>query len=158
MSPRTAACCSVRTPAARPTPVVCMTYGKNNVFVTWPLLWATSRWERLQSDQIYKSQNASVPYPTMFHSEQKWAHFFSERNIVGYGTNAFWDNRPFAIYPIIVISQNSHWRQCGEFYLLLPRQGMVVGVVVKGVTEPHCGGLAWFPWSRTPDIHVLPMW
>ena len=67
-------------------------------------------------------------------------------------------NRPFAIYPIIVISQNSHWRQCGEFYMLLPRQGMVVGVVVKGVTEPRCGGLAWFPWSRTPGIHVLPMW
>ena len=69
-----------------------------------------------------------------------------------------WSNRPFAIYPIIVISQNSHWRQCGEFYMLLPRQGMVVGVVVKGVTEPRCGGLAWFPWSRTPGIHVLPMW
>ena len=68
------------------------------------------------------------------------------------------NNRPFAIYPIIVISQNSHWRQCGEFYMLLPRQGMVVGVVVKGVTEPRCGGLAWFPWSRTPGIHVLPMW
>ena len=67
-------------------------------------------------------------------------------------------NRPFAIYPIIVISQNSHWRQCGEFYTLLPRQGMVVGVVVKGVTEPRCGGLAWFPWSRTPGIHLLPMW
>ena len=29
-------------------------------------------------DQIHKSQNASVPYPTMLHSEQKCAHFCSE--------------------------------------------------------------------------------
>ena len=26
--------------------------------------------------------------------------------------------------------------------MLLPRQGMLVRVVVKGVTEPRCGGLA----------------
>ena len=67
-------------------------------------------------------------------------------------------NRPFAVYPIIVISQNSHWRQYRVFIMLLPRQGMVVRVVAKGVTEPRCGGLAWFPWCRTPDIHVLLVW
>ena len=42
-------------------------------------------------DLIHKSQNASVSYPTMFYSEQKCAHFCSERNIVVYGTGAFWD-------------------------------------------------------------------
>ena len=41
-------------------------------------------------DLIHKSQNAPVPYPTMPHSE-KFAHFCSEWNIVGYGTGAFWD-------------------------------------------------------------------
>ena len=40
---------------------------------------------------IHKSQNAPDPYPTMLHSEQKCAHFCSEWNIVGYGTDAFWD-------------------------------------------------------------------
>ena len=40
---------------------------------------------------IHKSQNAPVPYPTMFHSEQICAHFCSEWSIVGYGTGAFWD-------------------------------------------------------------------
>ena len=42
-------------------------------------------------DLIHKSQNASVPYPTMLHSEQKCAHFCSEWSIVGYGTGAFWN-------------------------------------------------------------------
>ena len=40
---------------------------------------------------IHKSQNATVLYPTMLHSEQKCAHFCSEWSIVGYGTGAFWD-------------------------------------------------------------------
>ena len=42
-------------------------------------------------DQIHKSKNAPVPYPTMHHSEQKCAHFYSKWCIVGYGTGAFWD-------------------------------------------------------------------
>ena len=42
-------------------------------------------------DLIHKSQNAAVPYRTMFHSEQKYAHFCSEWSIVEYGTGAFWD-------------------------------------------------------------------
>ena len=42
-------------------------------------------------DQFHKSQNASIPYPTMLHSEQKCAHFCTEWSIVGYGTGAFWD-------------------------------------------------------------------
>ena len=40
---------------------------------------------------IHKSQNATVPYPTMLHSEQKCAHFCSEWSIAGYGTGTFWD-------------------------------------------------------------------
>ena len=32
-------------------------------------------------DQINKSQNAPVPYPTMLHSEQRCAHFCSEWHI-----------------------------------------------------------------------------
>ena len=42
-------------------------------------------------DQFHKSQNAPVPYTTMLHSEQKYAHFCPEWSIVGYGTGAFWD-------------------------------------------------------------------
>ena len=38
-----------------------------------------------------KSQNASVPYPTLLHSEQKCTHFCSERSNVGYGIGALWD-------------------------------------------------------------------
>ena len=43
------------------------------------------------TDRSHKSHNAFVPYPTIHHSEQKCAHFCSERYIVGYGTQAFWD-------------------------------------------------------------------
>ena len=46
-------------------------------------------------DLIHKSQNASVPYPTMLHSEQKCAHGIW--CIVGYGTGAFWDLSDWAI-------------------------------------------------------------
>ena len=42
-------------------------------------------------DQFHKSQNAPVPYPKMFHSEQKCSHFCSEWCIVGYGSGALWD-------------------------------------------------------------------
>ena len=45
------------------------------------------------TDLIQKSHNAPVPYPTMHHSEQKYAHFCSEWCIVGYGTGAVWDLR-----------------------------------------------------------------
>ena len=38
----------------------------------------------ITTDQIHKSHNAPVPYPTMHHSEQKCAHFCSEWGIVGY--------------------------------------------------------------------------
>ena len=42
------------------------------------------------SDQFRKSQSSHVPYPTLLHSEQKCAHFCSERSILGYRTAAFW--------------------------------------------------------------------
>ena len=42
-------------------------------------------------NQLHKSQDAPVPYPRMFYSEQKCAHFCSESSILGYGTGAFWD-------------------------------------------------------------------
>ena len=35
--------------------------------------------------------NVPVPYPTVHHSEQKCAQFYSEWCIVGYGTGASWD-------------------------------------------------------------------
>ena len=41
-------------------------------------------------DQIHKSHNAPVPYPTMPHSEQKCAHSCSECCTVGYGTGESW--------------------------------------------------------------------
>ena len=53
-------------------------------------------------DQFYKSHNASVPYPTMHHSEQKCAHFCSEWCIVGYGTDALWDLWISSIGPVPV--------------------------------------------------------
>ena len=40
---------------------------------------------------VHKSRNATVQYPTMLHSEQKFAYFWSEWSIVGYRTCAFWD-------------------------------------------------------------------
>ena len=42
-------------------------------------------------DQIHKSHNTPVPYPTIQHSEQKYAHFCSECCIVGFRTDALWD-------------------------------------------------------------------
>ena len=42
-------------------------------------------------DQFYKSHDASVPYLTMHHSEQKYAHFCSDWFIVGHETDALWD-------------------------------------------------------------------
>ena len=41
-------------------------------------------------DKSCKSHNALFPYPTMYNSEQKCAHFCSEWCIVGYGTGALW--------------------------------------------------------------------
>ena len=40
---------------------------------------------------IHKFQNASLPYPTMQHSEQKCAHFCSECCIMGYELRDLWD-------------------------------------------------------------------
>ena len=47
----------------------------------------------LAIDLIHKSHNATAPYPTMHHLEQKCAHahFCSKWCIVGYGTDALWD-------------------------------------------------------------------
>ena len=42
-------------------------------------------------EQSHKSQNAPVPYPTIYHSEQKRVHFCSEWCIAGYGIGAFGD-------------------------------------------------------------------
>ena len=57
-------------------------------------------------DQFHKPQNAPVPYPTMLHSEQKCAHFFSEWSIVRYGTDAFWD---LQIRSIDITSSTDAW-------------------------------------------------
>ena len=46
---------------------------------------------RPRIDQLHKSHNASVPYHTIHHSEQKCIHFCSEWWIVGYGAGALWD-------------------------------------------------------------------
>ena len=53
--------------------------------------YGTNVWYTLYAwiDLIHKSQNATVPYPSMLHSEQKCAHFCSEWGIVGYGKGAF---------------------------------------------------------------------
>ena len=53
---------------------------------------------------IHKSQNVLVPYPTMLHSEQKYAHFCSEWSIVWYGTDDNWDFSIFVYLkaPLIV--------------------------------------------------------
>ena len=61
-------------------------------------------------DLSYKSQNVTVPYPTMLHSEQKCAHFCSECSIVGYGTGAFWDlwNVSFTDHQILTNFCTSH--------------------------------------------------
>ena len=52
-------------------------------------------------NQSHKSTHASVPYPTLHHSEQKCTHFCSEWCIVGYGTGALWDLwiRSIDMYP-----------------------------------------------------------
>ena len=47
---------------------------------------STSKCGTCETDIIHKSHNAPVPYPTMFHSEQKCADICSEWNILGYGT------------------------------------------------------------------------
>ena len=45
----------------------------------------------LTKHQSHKPQNASLPYPTMPHSEQQSAYFCSEWCIVWYGTGALRD-------------------------------------------------------------------
>ena len=52
--------------------------------VEWVRGW---RIERIH----HKPHNTAVPHPTMHHSEQKCAYFFSTWCIVGYGTGALWD-------------------------------------------------------------------
>ena len=47
--------------------------------------------KRKPINQINKSHNALVLYPTMHHSEQKCAYFCSEWCIVGYETSALWN-------------------------------------------------------------------
>ena len=56
-----------------------------------PLSMVQPRWSQLcrAIDQFHKSQNTPAPYPTMFHSEQKCAHFCSEWSIVRYGTGIY---------------------------------------------------------------------
>ena len=39
---------------------------------------AVSHWLGAKLDLLHKSQNAHDPYPTMLHSEQKYAHLCSE--------------------------------------------------------------------------------
>ena len=40
-------------------------------------IWGSLK-KKKNKDHFHKSQNAPAPYPTMLHSEQKCAHFFSE--------------------------------------------------------------------------------
>ena len=59
------------------------------VLIAYYSVQATLPWQEI--GQTHKSHNAPVSYPTMHHSEQKCAHFWSELFIVGYGTSALWD-------------------------------------------------------------------
>ena len=65
----------------------------DNMFTNTPYAIDVQKFVRItyQIILIHKSQNARVPYPTMFHSEQQCTHFCSEWSIMGYGTGAFWD-------------------------------------------------------------------
>ena len=74
------ACCRMTITSFKPLPEPIFTYRQR--------LWSCPVYS---IDQYHKSYNAPVPYPTMHHSEQKWAHFCSEWCIVGYGTDALWD-------------------------------------------------------------------
>ena len=47
--------------------------------------------DQVPIEQFHESQNLPALYPTMLHSEQKYAHSCSEWSIMGYGTGAFWD-------------------------------------------------------------------
>ena len=42
-------------------------------------------------EQYHKSNSAPIPYPTMHHSEHKYAHNHSQSCIAGYQTGALWD-------------------------------------------------------------------
>ena len=66
------------------------------VFLNWSwrkmqcmLRWKCANWSDL-IDHSHISDNTSVLYPTMFHSEQKCAHPCYECCIVGYGTDALY--------------------------------------------------------------------
>ena len=63
-------------------------------------------------DQSHKSHSAPGPCPTMYHSEQKCAHFCSEWCIVGYGTAALWDLWIRAIECNLVIIFGSNNQSC----------------------------------------------
>ena len=71
---------------------------------------------------IHKSQNAPVPYPIMFHSEQKCAHFCSEWSIVGYGTGALWDLWDWSIFFNILTMDNQYLNCEGDLQMLSPIQ------------------------------------
>ena len=61
----------------------------------WVMKWAHARdvGECLRNiiDLIHKPHKAPITYPTMHHSEEKYAHFCSDWCIVVYGTGASWD-------------------------------------------------------------------
>ena len=60
-------------------------------------------------DQSHKSRNAPVSYPTMYNSEQKCAHFYSEWSIVGYGAGAFWGS-PGIAGPLTVVMWHARFK------------------------------------------------
>ena len=66
----------------------CLQYMSTIRHTAWALLFIVVVWCR---SQIHKSHHAPVLYPTMHHSEQKYARFVSEWCIVGYRTGALWD-------------------------------------------------------------------
>ena len=59
--------------------------------LNWPVKCQAGIYTGPTIDQIHKSHNATIPYPTMLHSKHKCVHFCSEWSIVGYGTGAFWN-------------------------------------------------------------------
>ena len=96
-------------------------------------------------DQFRKSHNALFPHPTMFHSEQKCAHFSSEWCIVGNGTGTFWD---LLIESII-------------FNVVLDRMGTIQLILVAWYTgyivTSYCDVFEMSTWPLYAIYSIHPM-
>ena len=124
---------------------------------------------------FYKSYNAPVPYPTMNHSEQKWAYFCPEWCIVGYVIGAWWDLCNMSVIsPVCNVHMEDYCRRVSNNHRTAPRwtkttpppqrHGDLQNYMMTSsygnifrVTGPFCGKFVahrWIPLTKVSDAEL----